>query len=59
LSALIFRSTGKYVGKQPELYMDKQFIRQRLAWIITSKPDANPSRATLQSVNAFLLQRRD
>jgi tRNA A64-2'-O-ribosylphosphate transferase len=53
------RCVGKFVGKQPQLYMDKQFIRQRLAWIITSKPDANPSRATLQSVNAFLLQRPD
>ncbi|QKX61115.1 uncharacterized protein TRUGW13939_08262 [Talaromyces rugulosus] len=56
---LFYDDNGKYVGKQPQLYMDKQFIRQRLAWIITSKPDANPSRATLQSVNAFLLQRRD
>ncbi|RAH81341.1 tRNA a64-2'-o-ribosylphosphate transferase [Aspergillus japonicus CBS 114.51] len=37
----------------------KQFIRQRLAWITLCKPDANPSRSTLQSVNAFLMERPD
>ncbi|KAK5944665.1 tRNA A64-2'-O-ribosylphosphate transferase [Knufia obscura] len=35
--------------------IDKQFIKQRLAWITSSKPDANPSRATLQAVNSFLI----
>jgi tRNA A64-2'-O-ribosylphosphate transferase len=30
-------------------------IRQRLSWIMTSFPSASPSRATLQSVNDFLL----
>ncbi|KAH8702347.1 tRNA a64-2'-o-ribosylphosphate transferase [Talaromyces proteolyticus] len=62
LLAIICRfydDNGKFVDKQPQNHIDKQFIRQRLAWIITSKPDANPSRATLQSVNAFLLQRPD
>ena len=39
----------------PEL-IDKTFIRQRLTWITTSKPDANPSRATLLAVNSFLLK---
>lgn len=38
-------------------YIDKQFIKQRLAWITSSKPDANPSRATLQAVNSFLMDR--
>ncbi|OKL64475.1 hypothetical protein UA08_00294 [Talaromyces atroroseus] len=56
---LFYDDSGKLVGAQPDVYMDKQFIRQRLAWIVTSKPDANPSRATLQSVNSFLLQRPD
>ncbi|PYH40825.1 initiator tRNA phosphoribosyl transferase family protein [Aspergillus saccharolyticus JOP 1030-1] len=37
----------------------KQLIRQRLAWITLCKPDANPSRSTLQSVNAFLMERPD
>lgn len=36
--------------------IDKQFIRQRLSWIMTALPDANPSGATLQSVNSFLMQ---
>ncbi|TKA82461.1 hypothetical protein B0A49_00061 [Cryomyces minteri] len=35
--------------------IDKSFIRQRLSWIMTSIPDAKPSNATLQSVNAFLM----
>ncbi|KAK5073511.1 tRNA A64-2'-O-ribosylphosphate transferase [Lithohypha guttulata] len=39
--------------------IDKQFIKQRLAWITSSKPDANPSRATLQAVNSFLMGRSD
>lgn len=35
----------------------KVFIKKRLAWISSSMPDVNPSRATLQSVNAFLMDR--
>lgn len=38
---------------QPRL--DKQIIRQRLSWITISMPEASPSRATLQSVNDFVL----
>ena len=37
--------------------IDKIYIRRRLSWITTSKPEANPSRSTLQSVNSFLMQR--
>ena len=37
--------------------IDKVFIRQRLAWITTSKADANPSRETLQAVNSYLMRR--
>lgn len=37
--------------------MDKAFIRRRLAWITTVKADANPSRSTLQAVNAFLMKK--
>ncbi|KAI9036475.1 initiator tRNA phosphoribosyl transferase family protein [Aspergillus affinis] len=44
-------------SSQPRV--SKQFIRQRLAWIVSSKHDVNPSRTTLQSVNAFLMQRPD
>lgn len=35
--------------------LSKDLIKQRLSWIMTSFPDARPSRATLQSVNDFLL----
>ena len=34
---------------------NKASIKQRLSWIMVSMPDASPSRATLQSVNAFLM----
>ncbi|KAF2733527.1 tRNA A64-2'-O-ribosylphosphate transferase, partial [Polyplosphaeria fusca] len=35
--------------------IDKTFIKQRLAWITTSAPMLNPSRQTLNAVNAFLM----
>ncbi|KAF8891858.1 tRNA A64-2'-O-ribosylphosphate transferase [Infundibulicybe gibba] len=34
---------------------DKKSIRTRLQWIIASRPQANPSRATLKRVNEFFL----
>lgn len=37
--------------------INKTFIRQRLRWISDCMPEANPSRATLQSVNSFLMER--
>jgi tRNA A64-2'-O-ribosylphosphate transferase len=37
--------------------IDKNFIRSRMGWISTSMPDANPSGATLQSVNSYLMER--
>ena len=43
------RSTASWAS------IDKTMIRQRLAKITTVKPDANPSKATLQSVHAFLM----
>ncbi|KAF2810948.1 uncharacterized protein BDZ99DRAFT_561609 [Mytilinidion resinicola] len=36
--------------------IDKSFIRQRFSWITTSYPTANPARATLQSINSFLIR---
>lgn len=35
--------------------INKTMIKQRLSWIMVCVPDASPSRATLQSVNAFLM----
>lgn len=34
----------------------KTDIKRKLSWIMVSMPDAAPSRATLQSVNAFLME---
>lgn len=39
-------------------HFSKETIRVRLAQLMTSLPEANPSRATLQSVNSFLLDWR-
>jgi tRNA A64-2'-O-ribosylphosphate transferase len=59
LLCLLFGENGDLIGSQdkPTLKIDKTFIRRRLGWISTSMPDANPSRATLQSVNSFLMER--
>jgi tRNA A64-2'-O-ribosylphosphate transferase len=45
--------------KRKVVDIDKNFIKQRLSWITTSNPALNPSRATLQSVNAVLLESQD
>lgn len=41
------------IHRQP--VTNKAEIKKRLSWIIVSKPDAAPSRATLQSVNSYLM----
>ena len=50
---------GELGGTLSPLRIDKDFVRRRLAWILSSHPSANPSRSTLQSVNAFLMDRPD
>lgn len=52
-------STGNFHPSSDKQPINKQLIRQRLAWIVSSKHDLNPSRTTLQSVNAFLMERPD
>ncbi|CZR59338.1 related to 2`-O-ribosyl phosphate transferase RIT1 [Phialocephala subalpina] len=55
---LCFNDHGELLrGPHQRVAIDKSFIRSRLGWISTSMPDANPSRATLQSVNSFLMDR--
>lgn len=39
----------------PPAVISKALIKHRLSWIMVSIPSAAPSRATLQSVNAFLM----
>ncbi|KAJ5586058.1 hypothetical protein N7450_005845 [Penicillium hetheringtonii] len=52
---LFYNDEGEFDISQGERSVGKQYIRQRLAWIVSSKHDVNPSRSTLQSVNAFLM----
>jgi tRNA A64-2'-O-ribosylphosphate transferase len=53
---LFFNEEGELMTERGDkTKIDKTFIRHRLGWISTSMPDANPSRATLQSVNSFLM----
>lgn len=46
---------GKMVADEPLEVSTKARIKHLLGWIMVSMPDASPSRATLQSINAFLL----
>ncbi|KAI0825697.1 initiator tRNA phosphoribosyl transferase [Irpex lacteus] len=56
---LFFDDEGVYIpdseraGRRPK--PDKNSISKRLQWIITSRPQANPSRATLKRVNEYLM----
>ncbi|CAI7603468.1 unnamed protein product [Penicillium glandicola] len=56
---LFYNDEGEFDASLSKRAISKQFIRQRLAWLVSSKHDVNPSRATLQSVNAFLMQPPD
>ncbi|KAJ5353924.1 hypothetical protein N7541_006488 [Penicillium brevicompactum] len=56
---LFYNDQGGFDASLGKRAISKQFIRQRLAWLVSSKHDVNPSRATLQSVNAFLMQPPD
>jgi tRNA A64-2'-O-ribosylphosphate transferase len=47
--------SSEKVTEPPVDGLNKQAIKYKLSWISIAKPDANPSRATLQSVNAYLL----
>lgn len=59
LLCLFFDGDGAFLKDGTDrAKIDKAFIRRRLGWISMSMSDANPSRATLQSVNSFLMERR-
>ncbi|KAK6330769.1 hypothetical protein TWF718_002969 [Orbilia javanica] len=53
----LFDSNGRLPSTSADLnrQVDKGMIRQRLSWIISDRTQANPSRATLQAVNLFLM----
>jgi tRNA A64-2'-O-ribosylphosphate transferase len=50
----MFDENGSLAGTSLPRALNKTVIKQRLSWIMVSMPDASPSRATLQSVNAYL-----
>lgn len=52
---LCFDEQGTLRPFMTDQNVNKTTIKQRLSWIMVSMPDASPSRATLQSVNAFLM----
>jgi tRNA A64-2'-O-ribosylphosphate transferase len=60
LLCLFFDNDGQLKGldeHQDEEWIDKLFIRRRLGWIMTAMPHVNPTGATLQSVNSYLMGR--
>ncbi|KAI1632244.1 tRNA A64-2'-O-ribosylphosphate transferase [Biscogniauxia mediterranea] len=50
-----FDAQGRYDGGGEAAGITKSLIRLRLGRIMMAFPEANPSRATLQSVNSFLM----
>ncbi|PPJ55263.1 hypothetical protein CBER1_04289 [Cercospora berteroae] len=50
-----FNDSGLVKQSSDKVSVNKNLIKQRLSWIMISIPDASPSRATLQSVNSWLM----
>ena len=57
LLCLFFDDSGNLTLSPSLASIDKAFVKTRLAWITSCKPDANPSRSTLQAINSFLIDR--
>ncbi|KAF4450851.1 hypothetical protein F53441_6074 [Fusarium austroafricanum] len=58
ISCYLFDDQGKIRDPAKNVSFTKTLIRSRLGFIMTAYPGANPSRATLQSVNSFLMDWR-
>ncbi|QRW10005.1 tRNA A64-2'-O-ribosylphosphate transferase [Ceratobasidium sp. AG-Ba] len=52
--ALYFNDSGAFVGSGTE-HPNKESIRRRLQWVLSSRPGANPARATLKRINEYLM----
>jgi len=52
---LYFNDKGELIPRNNDQPINKDIIRRKLTWIMTSAPHVNPSRTTLQSINAFLM----
>lgn len=59
LSCLLFEDDGKLREETAQVSFTKTLIKSRLGGFMTTYPAANPSRATLQSVNSFLMDWRN
>ncbi|KAF9776618.1 hypothetical protein IL306_005164 [Fusarium sp. DS 682] len=55
ISCYLFDEEGRVRKPAEVVSFTKMFIKSRLGVIMTAYPGANPSRATLQSVNSFLM----
>ncbi|OLN85023.1 Uncharacterized protein C3F10.06c [Colletotrichum chlorophyti] len=53
-----FDQDGQYRVANSKTFFNKDMIRVKLGIIMTAFPEANANRATLQSVNSFLMDRR-
>lgn len=49
-----FDESGLFVGQATDR-PSKESIRRRLQWVLSSRPGANPARATLKRVNEYLM----
>ncbi|KAL9573865.1 hypothetical protein ACKAV7_002409 [Fusarium commune] len=58
ISCYLFDGDGNIRKSTEDVSFTKTFIKSRLGVIMTAYPGANPSRATLQSVNSFLMDWR-
>lgn len=54
-----FDDDGNIRTDRENTIFNKAMIRVRLGRIMTAMPNANPNRATLQSVNSFLMSWRE
>lgn len=59
LSCLLFDDAGVLREESAQVDFTKTLIKSRLGGFMTTYPAANPSRATLQSVNSFLMDWRN
>ncbi|KAI0814335.1 initiator tRNA phosphoribosyl transferase [Xylaria sp. FL0064] len=50
-----FDDEGNYKPRAPDVVVNKSLIKMKLGRIMLAFPEANPSRATLQSVNSYLM----
>ncbi|KAF4453079.1 2`-O-ribosyl phosphate transferase RIT1 [Fusarium albosuccineum] len=58
ISCYLFDDEGNFRTPAADVSFTKTLVKSRLGFIMTTYPEANPSRSTLQSVNSFLMDWR-